>query len=292
MSYQSEQICFIPWHGSSLQVFLRNSIILLGILSGLGCDDSIKSNPHNYSDQIEPKLIYPREYIVLTFKEEKFHFVDIGRQKHRGATIFMLATELTQNQWLAAFERKPWEFDLNVPDSGRFPAVYISWHDATNYCAFIGKALNLTVRLPSAEEWENACLGGRSLVEANADWRTKGWFRNSAPAIGRSSVQPVASLKPSPKGFYDMLGNATEWVLDAPSSDPDDTFFRELKGGAWSNYPKECGCNVSPFFRRDDAESFTGFRFVLEAKSPTELLVRDCFSRFVYDLGQKIGSKQ
>ncbi len=70
-------------------------------------------------------------------------------------------------------------------------------------------------RLPTEAEFEYACRAGSSAARpygpATSSLRHYGWYRENA----QSRVHVVAGLRPNEWGFFDLLGNASEWCHDA-----------------------------------------------------------------------------
>ncbi len=110
------------------------------------------------------------------------------------------------------------------PTYGDYPVIYVSWDQASAFCAWNGK------RLPTEAEWEKAARGGCELVAPATcgpeDERTYPWGEAALSCSLANNCGPdtfpVGSLSPagdSPYGVRDMSGNVAEWVADYLSSD-------------------------------------------------------------------------
>lgn len=134
-------------------------------------------------------------------------------------------------------------------------------------------------RIPTEAEWEYACRAGSSTIfpwgddprqlDAHAHWN------------GRATEE-AGSFKPNAWGFYDMLGNVSEWVLDGyaaypldgspredpfynrPGGLPDGQHLRMIRGGSFvSKSALECtpGHRLPLYHLR--RETRVGFRIAI-----------------------------
>lgn len=119
------------------------------------------------------------------------------------------------------------------------PVVGIAWEEARRYAAWVGG------RLPTEAEWEYACRAGTS-APRYGDIESICWYRGNSGA----ALHPAGQKEPNAWGFYDMLGNAWEWVEDdfhagyagAPADgrawcDHPRRTSHVLRGGSWADAP-------------------------------------------------------
>jgi len=133
--------------------------------------------------------------------------------------------EVTRAQWAAHLG----DSTFGAPDEGDLPATGLGIEQARAYCVWLGELLGLNCRLPSAEEWERlaALAAAADAVEDEntlARWAGYAPGREDATRLAerielleadRSLLLPVGSLAPAGEsGFYDLGGNAAEWVED------------------------------------------------------------------------------
>jgi len=195
--------------------------------------------------------------------------------------FYMGVTEVTQGQFKAVMGTAPWKGKREAREWGRanFAANYISWDDATAFCAALSKRTGRTVRLPTEAEWEYACRAGTttfySFGDDLSDLNDHAWNIDNVGSA-RHYAHRVAAKKPNAWGLYDMHGNVAEWCADwwadsyanAEARDPKGPATGErrvMRGGGWSYGPGGTRAAYRQWWPPDEWGSTTGFRLIVEA---------------------------
>lgn len=191
-----------------------------------------------------------------------------------GTDVLMSKTELTVGEWklYARAARRP---DWKQPadqwlQTDEHPVVNMSWEEANKFCEWLSSKTGKRWRLPTNAEWDAAL--GKTLYPWG-DYYPPHWDDGnySVAADGKQDKKmigidgilgtaPVASFKPNQFGFYDLGGNAFEWVLDAVEGND----FHIQRGSSWKFFGEEMSRSsfqtaVGP--SRDTTDR--GFRVVL-----------------------------
>jgi formylglycine-generating enzyme required for sulfatase activity len=125
-----------------------------------------------------------------------------------------------------------------------YPAVYITWSAAKNYCEWTGR------RLPTEAEWERAARGDSVNTYPWGGEIPNETLSNSNNDLGDTSRVGSYAAGASPFGVLDMTGNVWEWVADyydknyyaespganpaGPESQPF-ALYRVIRGGSFQD---------------------------------------------------------
>jgi formylglycine-generating enzyme required for sulfatase activity len=183
------------------------------------------------------------------------------------------------------------------PQSGRDPAVCVSWEDAKAYAGWLSARTGKSYRLLSEAEWEYAARGGRDgdvfpwgnapLPEAGGVRHANGpdegthrrfpsWSYFVGYRDGYDEAAPVGRFAPNRFGLYDMAGNAWEWVADwydasyferSPAVDPtgpQSGSAHVVRGGSWGYAPEQHRASERGFAENGFWTATFGFRCALD----------------------------
>lgn len=175
------------------------------------------------------------------------------------------------------------------PSYNDYPVVGISLKQAMAFCQWktdqlqkhLAAEYNVTIRLPISNEWESAAVDIKE--SGNLFSKNNKYNCNFGPITGMAGVlekdfkddgyfytSPVKNYPAGPFQLYDIKGNVSEWT----STSRDDIAGMEIKadkqkasfvvkGGGWNSTPFYLQAGVCQFFNPDAANSFIGFRYVV-----------------------------
>lgn len=151
--------------------------------------------------------------------------------------------------------------------------VFVTYHDAEEFCKWLSEKEGKSYRLPTEAEWEYACRAGTYYPFFTGDYLADS-FRKQQQT--NRDIKPV-SLKvgqttPNAFGLYDMHGNVEEWCSDWYGSylpeeqiDPAGRLsgdFKVTRGGSHNTPDKYLRSSNRMAMLPGDKHSFTGFRIV------------------------------
>ncbi|HBE16851.1 MAG TPA: formylglycine-generating enzyme family protein [Cyanobacteria bacterium UBA11149] len=200
--------------------------------------------------------------------------------------FYMGKYTVTQAQWQIVASLPKVNHDLESNPSyfkgENLPVETITWLDATEFCARLSKYTGKNYRLPTEAEWEYACRAGTNTPfhfgeTINTDcvnYDGNYPYGNAPKGEYRQKTTPVGSFQVANNfGLFDMHGNVWEWCQDYYHNDyrdvPNDggsnknnSQYRLLRGGSWSNNAWSCRSALRNWIETDDWNHHNSFRLV------------------------------
>ncbi len=203
---------------------------------------------------------------------------EIQHQVTISKPFYLGRTEVTQLQWKKVMRTEPWTGEQYVQEGDDYPAVYVSWNGAVEFCKKLSAQEGRVYRLPTEAEWEYACRGGTktafSFGNDEPELGMYAWFDENTWDIDEEYPHRVAQKLANPFGLHDIHGSAWEWCSDwygdypsTPLMDPrgpDAGSFRVLRGGSWCSGPGSIRSASRNGNTPELRNHVVGFRLVME----------------------------
>ena len=182
--------------------------------------------------------------------------------------FWMLETEVTQAMYFAVKKERPWQGKYYLKEGTTYPAVYVSWNDATDYCLKLTAAarreavLSATDKfaLPTEAQWEHAARAGTTTAYFFGNDPTRlgeyAWYNQNSWNMGEKYAHQVGQKRPNMWGLLDMTGNVWERCSD--------WYSQRLPGGT---DPRGSSAGSSHVFRggsfyKDHPDTRVGDRYI------------------------------
>jgi formylglycine-generating enzyme required for sulfatase activity len=191
-----------------------------------------------------------------------------------GTDILLSKTEFTVGEWklyLKAEGYPEWQqpAEKEFVQTDEHPVIRVSWKDAMKFCEWLSKVSGRKWRLPKNEEWE-AAVGKTKYPwgeyfppkKQDGNYRVLADGKDDSAGVGVDGIKGTASVgsfKANALGFFDLGGNASEWMLDG-FDEKDPKSRRVIRGGDWNNHASYCAVADRALLSPSYSGSSMGFR--------------------------------
>lgn len=131
------------------------------------------------------------------------------------------------------------------------PVDSVSWLEAKDFCKRLGWIIGKPVRLPTEDEFRQALGPLRYVVLEKHVWSV---------SDAREIAKPIGKKEPFASGYYDLLGNVSEWLESVDRFEEEEA--RHIGGHAGDRIEVIFGVPVRNTSRAE-RNRMTGFRFVV-----------------------------
>jgi len=152
-------------------------------------------------------------YQAPRYQDEYPHKVTLTK------SYYMTEVPITQAMWKAVMGSLPvpppveWglSFSNRVHEGDNKPVEFANWNDIHEFCRRLSELNGVTVRLPTAAEWEYAARASSSSPPLAVKYTPSAVGFNGRTGEKSGDVKQGA---PNPYGLYDMLSNGWHTVYD------------------------------------------------------------------------------
>ncbi|MCQ2192794.1 MAG: formylglycine-generating enzyme family protein [Paludibacteraceae bacterium] len=149
-------------------------------------------------------------------------------EKDSGA-FYICKYEVTQQLWSEVMGENPSQMQ-----GDDLPVEQVSWDDCQVFIGKLNKLTGKNYRLPTEEEWEFACRGGKCSKGYNFSGSDNldevAWYDGNS----EGKTHPVGQKQPNELGLYDMSGNVWELCQNMHGAS------RVCRGGSWIHNARNC----------------------------------------------------
>jgi len=195
--------------------------------------------------------------------------------------FWMGRTVVTQREWREVMGTNPWKEKNWVKEGERFPATYVRWEDADEFCEKLTAkdqsagllASGWEYCLPVEAEWEYTCRAGTSTRFSFGDdvslLGEYAWYDENTWHCEKQYAHEVGKKRPNPWELSDLHGNVWEWCAESLRGGVDPETLEEptsrvCRGGSWEPDSRGCRSALRSGDNRGSGSDVMGFRLTLQ----------------------------